>query len=211
LTKKSRALLDAAGLENCKIVISNSLDEWLIRDILLQGARADSFGVGERLITASADPVFGGVYKMAGIEKDGVIEPRMKLSENVEKITNPGFKKVYRLYDKDSGRMVADVITLASEDAPAGDDYTIFDPSFTWKRKKLSNFIAKELQVKIFEGGRLVYDSPDIEDIRAYCLEQTGTLWEETLRFENPQPYYIDLSKRLWELRSSLMAKYMES
>jgi nicotinate phosphoribosyltransferase len=143
LTKKSREMLDAAGLTDCKIVVSNSLDEWLIRGILGQGAFIDSFGVGERLITASSDPVFGGVYKMAGIEKDGVIIPKMKISENVEKITNPGFKKVYRLYDKDNGRMVADVITLASENPPSGDDYVIFDPSFTWKRKKLSIFIAK--------------------------------------------------------------------
>ncbi|MDR3364623.1 MAG: nicotinate phosphoribosyltransferase [Clostridiales Family XIII bacterium] len=208
LTKKARDMLDAAGFPECKIVVSNSLDEWLIRDIMLQGARIDSFGVGERLITASSDPVFGGVYKMSGIEKDGVVDPKMKLSENVEKITNPGFKKVYRLYDKDSGRMVADVITLASEDAPAGDDYSIFDPSFTWKRKNLSNFVAKELQVKVFESGHLVYGSPGVDDIRAYCLTQIDTLWDETLRFENPQPYYIDLSQQLWELRSALIEKY---
>ena len=210
LTKKSREMLDAAGLENCKIVVSNSLDEWIIADVLGQGARIDSFGVGERLITAASDPVFGGVYKMSGIERDGVIEPKMKISENVEKITNPGFKKVYRLYDKDSGRMIADVITLESEEAPAGDDYTIFDPSFTWKRKKLSNFIAKELQVRVFDGGRLVYDSPGIEEIRAHAFAQTHTLWEETLRFENPQTYYIDLSQELWELRTRLIEKYQE-
>ena len=208
LTKKSREMLDATGFENCKIVVSNSLDEWIIRDVLLQGARIDSFGVGERLITAASDPVFGGVYKMAAVEKDGVIEPRMKISENVEKLTNPGFKKVYRLYDKSSGRMVADVITLASEDAPSGDDYTIFDPSFTWKRKKLSNFVAKELKVRLFEKGKLVYKSPAVDEIRAYCTEQINTLWEETLRFENPQTYYIDLSQELWELRSGLIEKY---
>jgi len=207
LTKKSREMLDEAGLKDCKIVVSNSLDEWIIRDILLQGAFIDSLGVGERLITAASDPFFGGVYKMAGVEKDGVIEPKMKISENVEKLTNPGFKKVYRLYDKDSGRMVADVITLASEDPPAGDDYMIFDPSFTWKRKRLRNFIAKDLQVKIFEAGRLVYESPDLDTIRSYCLSQIDTLWEETLRFENPQPYYIDLSQELWELRAELIER----
>lgn len=211
LTKMSRKMLDAAGLPDCKIVVSNSLDEWLIRDILLQGACADSFGVGERLITAASDPVFGGVYKMAGIEKDGVLTPKMKLSDNVEKITNPGYKKVYRLYDKDSGRMIADVITLAGEAAPSGDDYTIFDPSFTWKRKKLSNFIAKELQVKIFEKGRLVYNSPDVDAVRDYCLSQVETLWEEALRFENPQTYYIDLSQDLWTLRSALIESYQEN
>jgi nicotinate phosphoribosyltransferase len=208
LTKKARTMLDEAGLEDCKIVVSNSLDEWLIRDILRQGAHIDSFGVGERLITAASDPVFGGVYKMAGVEKNGAVEPRMKLSENVEKITNPGFKNLYRLYDKDSGRMIADVITLAHEEAPSGDDYKIFDPSFTWKRKRLSNFIAKELRKQIYEGGKLVYESPPVAEIRSYCLEQIETLWEETLRFENPQPYYVDLSQELWELRSALIAKY---
>jgi len=210
LTKKSREMLDAAGLEECKIVISNSLDEWLIQDILQQGAFIDSFGVGERLITAASDPVFGGVYKMSGVEKDGVIVPKMKISENVEKITNPGYKKVYRLYDKDSGRMIADVITLAEEEPPRDDDYVIFDPSFTWKRKKLRNFIAKELQVQIFDGGRLVYDSPSINEIRNHCLSQIPTLWEETLRFENPQNYYIDLSQELWELRTELIESHRE-
>ncbi|GHU62172.1 nicotinate phosphoribosyltransferase [Clostridia bacterium] len=210
LTKKARAMLDEAGLTECKIVVSNSLDEWLIRDILRQGARIDSFGVGERLITAASDPVFGGVYKLSGVEHEGAVAPRMKLSENVEKITNPGFKNLYRLYDKDSGRMIADVITLAHEEAPAGDDYTIFDPSFTWKRKRLSNFIAKEIRKQIFEGGKLVYECPPVEEIRSYCLSQIETLWDETTRFENPQPYYVDLSQELWELRSSLIAKYSE-
>jgi len=211
LTKKSREMLDDAGLQDCKIVVSNSLDEWLIRDILQQGAFIDSFGVGERLITAASDPVLGGVYKMAGVEKDGAVIPKMKISENVEKITNPGYKKVYRLYDKDNGRMFADVITLADEEAPSGDDYVIFDPSFTWKRKKLSNFVAKELQVRIFDKGRLVYENPDADKIRAYCAEQIGTLWEETLRFENPQTYYIDLSQKLWELRTRLIEGYQEA
>ncbi|MCL2492687.1 MAG: nicotinate phosphoribosyltransferase [Clostridiales bacterium] len=208
LTKQARAMLDEAGLPDCKIVISNSLDEWLIRDILLQGAQIDSFGVGERLITAGSDPVFGGVYKMAGIEKDGVIVPKMKISENVEKITNPGFKKLYRLYDKSTGRMIADVITLAHEEAPSGDDYCIFDPSFTWKRKNLSNFIARELRLQIFDKGRCVYETPQPEAIRDFCLAQINTLWEETLRFENPQTYYVDLSQELWELRSSLIEDF---
>ncbi|MDR1796516.1 MAG: nicotinate phosphoribosyltransferase [Clostridiales Family XIII bacterium] len=208
LSKHARAMLDEAGLTDCKIAISNSLDEWLIRDILLQGAPIDSFGVGERLITAASDPVFGGVYKMAGIERDGEIVPKMKISENVEKITNPGFKKLYRLFDKGTGRMIADVITLAHEAAPAGDDYVIFDPSYTWKRKRLSGFVAKDLRMQIFDKGRCVYSPPPIDDVRAYCLEQIGTLWEETIRFENPQPYYVDLSQELWALRSDLIEQY---
>ena len=210
LSKKARKMLDDAGLQECKIVASNSLDEWLIRVIIQQGAFVDSFGVGERLITASSDPVFGGVYKMAGIEKDGEIISKMKISENVEKITNPGFKKVYRLYDKDSGRMIADVITLASEAPPSGDNYVIFDPSYTWKRQKLSNFVAKELMVQVFNKGKLVYDCPSIDEIRSYCLEQIGTLWDETRRFENPQPYYVDLSKELWDLRTKLIESFQE-
>ena len=210
LTKRSREMLDAAGYKHCKIVVSNSLDEWIIRDVLSQGACIDSFGVGERLITAGSDPVFGGVYKLAAIEKNGTLIPKMKISENVEKLTNPGCKKLYRLYDKDSGRMIADVITLADEPAPSGDDYTIFDPSFTWKRKKLSNFIAKELRVKVFDKGKLVYKTPTIDEIKTYCLAQTYTLWEETLRFENPQTYYIDLSQKLWELRTELIKACQE-
>ena len=208
LSKKTRAMLDEAGLQDCKIIVSNSLDEWIIKDILRQGAQVDSFGVGERLITAGSDPVFGGVYKLSGIERDGAIEPKMKLSDNVEKITNPGFKKVYRLFDKDSNRMIADVITLADEDAPSGDDYVIFDPSFTWKRKRLSNFVAKDIREKIYENGKCIYNKPNIEEIREHCLSQIPTLWEETLRFENPQTYYIDLSKNLWELRTELIEKY---
>lgn len=208
LSKKTRAMLDEAGLQDCKIIVSNSLDEWIIKDILRQGAQVDSFGVGERMITAGSDPVFGGVYKLAGIERDGAIEPKMKLSDNVEKITNPGFKKVYRLFDKDSHRMIADVITLADEDPPSGDDYVIFDPSFTWKRKRLSNFVAKDIREKIFENGKCIYNKPNIEAIREHCLSQIPTLWEETLRFENPQTYYIDLSKKLWELRTELIEKY---
>ena len=207
LSKKTRAMLDEAGLTDCKILVSNSLDEWIIKDILRQGAQVDSFGVGERLITAGSDPVFGGVYKLSGIEKDGVIEPKMKLSENVEKITNPGFKKLYRLFDKDSNRMIADVITIAHEDAPSGDDYVIFDPSFTWKRKRLSNFVARDIREQIFKSGKCIYEKPDIDEIRNYCLSQISTLWDETLRFENPQSYYIDLSKELWELRTELIEK----
>ena len=205
LSKQARKMLDDAGLDQCRIVVSNSLDEWLIRDILSQGAEVDILGVGERLITAKSDPVFGGVYKLAAIEEDGKLIPKMKLSENVTKITNPGFKTLYRLYDKDTNKMIADVITLDHEVIPEGDDYVIFDPSFIWKRKKLSNFYAKNLRVKVMEKGKRVYKSPELSRIREYCKEQIETLWDETKRFENPQSYYVDLSEDLWDLRTELI------
>jgi nicotinate phosphoribosyltransferase len=208
LTKRARTMLDEAGLPDCKIVVSNSLDEWLIRDVILQGAKIDSFGVGERLITAASEPVFGGVYKLAAVETDGELTPKMKISENVEKITNPGFKCVYRLFDKTSGRVMADVITLDPEPAPSGDDYVIFDPAYTWKRKKLSNFTAVNLRKIIFDGGRCVYERPAIDEIRRYCAEQVATLWDELLRFENPESYYVDLSTELWRLRTELIEQY---
>jgi nicotinate phosphoribosyltransferase len=189
-------------------VVSNSLDEYIIRDVILQGARIDSFGVGERLITSKSDPVFGGVYKLAAVETAGRIEPRMKISENVEKITNPGFKKVYRLFCKRTGEVMADVIALAHEAIPQDDGFEIFHPSFTWKRKRLKDFRAKELQTRIFDAGKRVYASPSVEDIRAYCKEQVETLWEESLRFENPAVYYVDLSPDLWDLRADLIRKY---
>ncbi|MDR2089189.1 MAG: nicotinate phosphoribosyltransferase [Clostridiales Family XIII bacterium] len=208
LSKAARRMLDDAGLSRCSIVVSNSLDEYIIRDVILQGARIDSFGVGERLITSKSDPVFGGVYKLSAIETDGRIEPRMKISENVEKITNPGFKKVYRLFCEKTGKAMADLIALAHEEAPQGDGFEIFHPSFTWKRKRLCNFYARDLQKRIFAGGKRVYDSPAVEDIRAYCAKQIDTLWEESLRFENPAVYYVDLSQSLWDLRADLIRKY---
>ena len=205
LTKKARKMLDDAGLQECKIVISNSLDEYLIQDILAEGACIDSFGVGERLITAKEQPVFGGVYKLVALEKDGEMIPKIKVSENVEKITNPGFKTLYRLYDKDTSRAIADVITLDNETIPDGDEYEIFDPQNVWKRKKVSNFVAKNLRVQLFDKGKLVYEKPSIEEIKAYCAEQVEALWDEMLRFENPQTYYVDLSHDLWELKKNLI------
>ncbi len=210
LTKKARAMLDKAGLKECTIVVSNSLDEYIIRDVIGQGACIDTFGVGERLITSKSEPVFGGVYKLAALEKDGVLVPKMKISENVEKITNPGFKTVYRLFDKDSNKAVADVITLDDEKIPEGKDYEIFDPQITWKRKKISNFYAKNLRVQIFEKGKCVYQSPNIDEIRDYCMAQINTLWEEILRFENPHEFYVDLSKALWEMKTKLIEEYQE-
>jgi len=208
LTKRARAMLDKAGLQECTIVVSNSLDEYIIRDVIGQGACIDSFGVGERLITSKSEPVFGGVYKLAALEKDAVITPKMKISENVEKITNPGFKTVYRLYDKDTNKAVADVVTLDHEKTPEGDGYQIFDPQVVWKKKKISNFYAKNLRVQIFDKGKCIYQLPGIDEIRDYCKIQIDTLWEEILRFENPHEYYVDLSKELWELKTKLIEEY---
>lgn len=205
LTKKARKMLDDAGLQDCKIVVSNSLDEYLIQDILLEGACIDSFGVGERLITAKEQPVFGGVYKLAAVEKDGKMIPKIKVSENVEKITIPGFKKLYRLYDKDTNRAIADLITLVGEPRPEGDEYEIFDPRNVWKRKKISNFVAKDLRVQLFDKGKLVYERPSVEEIKQHCAEQVDALWDEMLRFENPQTYYVDLSHDLWELKKNMI------
>lgn len=210
LTKKTRKMLDDAGLHDCSIVVSNSLDEYIIREVILEGAEIDSFGVGERLITAKSEPVFGGVYKLAAIEKDGKMIPKMKISENVEKITNPGFKNLYRLYDKDTDRMIADLITLDTEPVPSGEDYEIFDQWNVWKRKKISNFYAKDLRKQIFKKGKLVYELPTIDEIRDYCAEQLDAMWKETLRFENPQTYYVDLSYELWDLKQDLIKNHSE-
>jgi len=211
LTKRARVMLDEAGLSECKIVISNSFDEYLIRDVINQGAKIDSFGVGERLITARSEPVFGGVYKMVATEKDGEIIPKIKISENIEKITNPGFKTLFRLYDKDSGKAIADVITLDHENIPNGSEYEIFDPQFIWKRKTVSNFEAKNLRRQIFDKGKLVYELPAIEEIKEYCQKQILTLWDEILRFENPHEYYVDLSKELWDLKNRLIETHSSS
>ena len=206
LTKKARAMLDEAGFPDCKIIISNSLDEFLIHDILNQGAEIDSFGVGERLITSRSEPVFGGVYKLVAVEdEDGTIHPRIKLSENVTKITNPGFKKVWRLYGED-GEAFADVLTLADEVIdPAKGPYTIFHPEYTWKSKKIENFTVREMLVPIYEKGRLVYDRPTVQEIRKYCEKELSLLWNEVKRLKNPHVFYVDLSQKLWEMKDSLL------
>ena len=205
LTKEARKMLDDAGLSECKIVVSNSLDEHIIRNALYEGACIDTFGVGEKLITAKSDPVFGCVYKLSALEKDGMMIPKIKTSENPEKINNPGFKTVYRLYDKSSDRLLADVVTLRDEEVPSGKEYEIFDPNAIWKRKKITNFYAEELMVKIFEGGTLVYDQPTIQEIRDHCAKQQKRLWDEMKRFENPQTYYVDLSHKLWDLKNRMI------
>ena len=207
LSKKARKMLDDAGYPDCKITASNALDEYIIRDMLMQGAKVDSFGVGERLITAASDPVFGGVYKLAALEQDGRIIPRIKVSENVAKITNPDFKKVYRLYDRDTGKAIADVITRHDEVIDDSQPYEIFDPEYTWKRKVVENFRAAELQVPLFKGGRCVYSSPSVKEIKAFCARQVDTLWDEVLRFENPHHYYVDLSQTLWDEKQALLSK----
>ena len=207
LSRKIRKMLDDAGYHDCKIVASNSLDEYLISDMIQQGACVDSFGVGERLVTSSSSPVFGGVYKLCAVEKDGVIEPRIKISENVAKVTTPGVKTVYRLFDNYTGKAIADLITFADEVIDDSKPYELFDPDYTWKRKTIENYTAKPLLVPIFENGRCVYESPSLDEIRTYCLKQIDTLWDEVLRFENPHNYYVDLSQKLWDEKHRLIAE----
>ncbi|MGL5634187.1 MAG: nicotinate phosphoribosyltransferase [Sarcina sp.] len=205
LSRKARKLLDEAGLEDCKIIASNSLDEYTITSLLNQGAKIDAFGVGERLVTSKSEPVFGGVYKLVAIEHEGKIIPRIKLSENTEKVSNPGYKKLYRLFDRETDKALADVITLAHEEIDDNKSYKIFDPVHTWKKKTLRNFYAKELQVTVFENGKQIYNSPKIDEIKKYSKIEIEKLWEEILRFENPHKYYVDLSKELWVEKDTLI------
>ena len=204
LTKKARAMLDEAGLTECKIVVSNSLDENIIRDILYQGAKIDSFGVGERLITAKSQPVFGGVYKLVAIERDGEIIPKIKISENPEKITNPHFKKVYRIYDE-NGKASADLLAVHDEEIDTSAPLTIFDPVETWKKKEFTNYTLRELLVPIFKNGECVYNCPPISEIQSYAKKEIETLWDEVKRFENPHGYYVDLTEKLWNIKQSLL------
>jgi nicotinate phosphoribosyltransferase len=208
LSKEARKMLDTAGFPDCKIVASNSLDEYIIRDILAQGAQVDSFGVGERLITSKSEPVFGGVYKVAAVEEDGKIIPKIKLSENVEKITNPGFKQVWRLFDKENGKAIADVLSINDEVINEDKPYELFDPDYTWKRKTVTNFHAKRLLEKIFDKGKCIYNSPSLKDIKKYCKDSVDTLWDETKRFENPHNFYVDLSEPLWNMKQTLLQEY---
>ena len=208
LTKEARKMLDAAGWESCTISVSNSLDEELIRDLLLQGARIDAFGVGERLITARSEPVFGGVYKLAAVEEpDGTIVPKIKISENVAKITTPHYKKLYRFYGNDTGKAIADYLTVHDEVVDDSKPLVIFDPDATWKKKEVYDFTARELQIPVFRGGELVYSLPALPEIRRYCLEQVETLWDEVKRFDNPHRYYVDLSQKLWNVKHGLLEK----
>ena len=208
LSREARKMLDDAGWTECQISASNSLDEYIIRDVLRQGAKIDMFGVGERLITAKSEPVFGGVYKLVAVEEpDGTVVPKIKISENVEKITNPHFKKLYRFYAKDTGKAIADYLTVYDEIVDDNKDIEIFDPEATWKTKRVYNYTAKELQVPIFKNGELVYQLPSLEEIRIYCAQQVDTLWDEIKRFDNPQTYYVDLSQKLWDVKYSLLKR----
>ena len=206
LSKKARKMLDDAGYPDCKIIASNSLDEYIIRDMIFQGAAIDGFGVGERLITARSEPVFGGVYKLVAVEDtNGNITPKIKISENVVKITNPHFKKVYRIYDRVNHKAIADLLCVHDEVLDENAPLTLFDPNFTWKKKTVTDFEARELLVPIFAGGKLVYKKPAYADIVAYAAEEVGTLWDEVTRFENPHNYYVDLSKKLWDIKNDLL------
>lgn len=206
LTQQARKMLDEADWTECQISVSNSLDEYIIRDVLRQGAKIDMFGVGERLITAKSEPVFGGVYKLVAVENgEGQVEPKIKISENVGKITTPHYKRLYRFYGKDTGKAIADYLAVYDETVDDTRDMEIFDPDATWKRKRVYNFTAKELQVPIFKNGELVYDLPSLEEIRTYCAQQVDTLWDEIKRFDNPQTFYVDLSQKLWDIKYALL------
>ncbi|MGM9574140.1 MAG: nicotinate phosphoribosyltransferase [Hominicoprocola sp.] len=206
LTRKARQMLDEAGWESCKITVSNSLDEYLIRDLWLQDAKIDAFGVGERMITAKSEPVFGGVYKLVAVEDDdGEIIPKIKISENVGKITTPHFKKLYRFYGRDTGKAIADYLCVYDETVDDSRNLEIFDPEATWKRKEVYHFEARELLVQIYKNGKLVYKRPSMEELRAYCASQVDTLWDEVKRFDNPHRYYVDLSQKLYDIKQSLL------
>ena len=211
LTKKARAYLDAQGLTDCKIIVSNALDEYLISELLAQEACIDGFGVGERLITAKSDAVFGCVYKLAASEdENGVITPKIKVSENAAKITNPGFKKIYRLYSNETGKAEADLLMLRDESIDEDAPLEIFDPEYTWKRRVIENYTARELLVPIFKNGELVYNLPPLDEIRDHCARELATMWKEVLRFENPHEYYVDLSQKLWDLKHDMISKYIK-
>ena len=209
LTRQARKMLDEAGWTECAITASNSLDERLITELLRQDAKINSFGVGERLITSKSDPVFGGVYKLCAVEEaDGTIVPKIKVSENVGKITNPGFKKLYRFYDRETGMAEADYICLRDEVVDDSRPLEICDPQARWKRKLMENFQAVELQVPVFLGGKLVYELPSLKAIKTNCAYQVSTLWPEVKRFDYPHQYYVDLSEKLMELKDHMLAEH---
>ena len=209
LSKKCRQKLDEEGLTECKIIASNSLDEIIIRDIINQDGKVDSFGVGERLITSKSHPVFGGVYKLVAVEKDGKVIPKIKVSENVAKITTPGFKTVYRLYGME-GKAEADLIAFKDEEFDFDAPLELFDPIHTWKRKTFENYTPRELLVPIFKNGELVYNRPDTESIREHCMREVDSLWDEVKRFDNPHEYYVDLSQKLWDVKNDMLHKAKE-
>lgn len=206
LSKKARIMLDEAGLTTTKIIASNSLDEFIIDDLILQDAKIDIFGVGENLVTSKSTPVLGGVYKVVAYEKDEEIIPVIKISDNITKITNPGLKNLIRFYDNETGKALADLICLADEVIPL-DAYTLFDPDYPWKKKTITNFSFKHLQVPVFVNGQLVYKRKTTMETKAYCQQQMETLWDEVKRLRNPHNYYVDLSDKLWNLKNDLISK----
>ena len=206
LTRKIRKRLDEAGYPDCKIVVSNSLDEYIIREMLSQGAPVDTFGVGERLITSRSEPVFGGVYKLCAVEdENGNITPKIKISENVAKITTPHFKKLWRFYEKSTGKAIADVLSLFDETIDETKPFKLFHPDYTWKTKIVEDFDAVPLMVEVFKKGELVYDLPDLKDVKRYCDESVDKLWDEVKRFENPHDYYVDLTQDLWDIKNEML------
>lgn len=208
LSRKARKMLDDAGWTECKISVSNSMDEYIIRDLMIQGAKIDLFGVGERMITARSEPVFGGVYKLVAVEdKEGEVIPKIKVSENIEKITNPHYKKLYRIFDNQTGKAIADYLTVHDETLDESLPLELFHPVATWKSKTLTDYTAWELQVPIFKNGELVYKCPSLQEIQDYCKEQVDTLWEEVQRFDNPHTYYVDLSQKLWDMKQNLLKR----
>lgn len=210
LTKKVRKMLDDAGFSQCKIVVSNSMDEYIIRELIRQGAEIDAFGVGERLITSKTDPVFGGVYKLCAVEdENGNIIPKIKISENVGKITTPHFKKVYRLRNRENNKAEADLICVHDEVIDDSKPIEIFDPEYTWKRKVMDNYTATELLKPIFRSGELVYDIPALDEIRNHCAEEINGMWDEVRRFNNPHNYYVDLSQKLWDIKHEMLSEYI--
>ncbi len=208
LTKKARMMLDVAGYTDCKITVSNALDEYLIRSILEQGAPIDSFGVGENMIVSKSSPVFGGVYKLAAVEKDGHIIPKIKISENTEKITNPGYKKVYRLIERETHKAIADVITFYDEILNENQDLTIYHQSDAWKNKTLyaGTYDIIPLQTLVFDEGQCVYPKYTLDEIRKYSQEQKNLLWDELFRLEYPHIYYVDLTKNLLDYKLKMLA-----
>lgn len=207
LTKEARKMLDQAGLTDCRITVSNSLDEYLIKELIHQGAEINAFGVGERLVTARSEAVFGGVFKLSAIEIEGTLVPKIKISDNVQKTTIPGFKQVYRFYDENQ-MAEADVISLMDESIDSSQPYVLFDPNFPWKKKTINGFKAEPLLVPIFIQGKLVYQEPSLAEIRSYAATQMKTLWPEVIRLEKPHEYYVDLSQKLWDLKQELIKKY---
>ncbi|AMP20545.1 nicotinate phosphoribosyltransferase [endosymbiont 'TC1' of Trimyema compressum] len=210
LSRQARVMLDEAGFNDCIIFASNSLDEVVINDLINnQNAQIDSFGVGECLITSKSDPVFGGVYKLSAVDEKGEMIPKIKLSENVEKITNPGYKNVWRLYDKKTNKAIADVLTLADEFIDTSKPYHLFDPDHTWKQKLIADFTARQLLEPVFDKGKCVYKRKSLAEIRDYCKEELNSFWEEILRLERPQPYFVDLSLSLWKMRKNLITEHI--